>query len=29
MEGMKIQSLDEFLGRAMMLVSREVFNQLT
>ena len=29
MEGMKIQILDEVLGRALMLVSREIFNQLT
>ena len=29
MEGIKFEVLDEFLGRALMLVSRELFNQLT
>ena len=28
MEGIKFKVLDEFLGRALMLVSRELFNQL-
>ena len=29
MEGIKFKVLDEILGRALMLVSRELFNQLT
>ena len=29
MEGIKFKILDKFLGRALMLVSREIFNQLT